>query len=119
MKFLRGTFLHLAAGAIALLAGSGVPTQAQVARLEVHVFPSMNLSDKQILLGRKDGTPVMIAGELRIPQPGAEKLPAIVLLQPSGGFGSNLNRWLPELNGMGITISRSIASRAEELLAPR
>ena len=43
-----------------------------------------------------------LAGELRIPQPGNDKLPAIVLLQPSGGFGSNLNRWLPELNGMGI-----------------
>jgi dienelactone hydrolase len=62
----------------------------------------MTLTDKQILLGRKDGTPVMLAGELRIPQPGTEKLPAIVLLQPSGGFASNLNRWLPELNGMGI-----------------
>lgn len=78
------------------------PAQAQVARLEVHAFSSMTLSDKQILLGRKDGTPVTLAGELRIPQQGTERLPAIVLLQTSGGFGSNLNRWLPELNGMGI-----------------
>ena len=79
-----------------------IPTQAQVARLEVHAFPSMTLSDKQLLLGAKDGTPVTLAGELRIPRPGTDKLPAIILLQPSGGFGSNLNRWLPELNGIGV-----------------
>jgi dienelactone hydrolase len=97
----RRKFLHLAAGAAAL-AMSGIPTQAQVARLEVHALPSMTLSDKQILLGAKDGTPVTLAGELRIPSPGTDKLPAIVLLQQSSGFGSNLNRWLPELNGMGI-----------------
>src|SRR5262249_47681664 len=102
MKLARRQVLHLAAGAAALLAVSGIPTQAQVARLEIHALPSMTLSDKQILLGAKDGTPVTLAGELRIPLPGTDKLPAVVLLQPSGGFASNLNRWLPELNGMGI-----------------
>ena len=58
----RRKFLHLAAGAAAL-AMSGIPTQAQVARLEVHALPSMTLSDKQILLGAKDGTPVTLAGD--------------------------------------------------------
>lgn len=87
---------------VAALAMSSIPTRAQVARLEVHAFPSLTLSDKQILLGAKDGTPVMLAGELRIPRPGNDKLPAVILLQASGGFGTNLNRWLLEFNQMGI-----------------
>jgi dienelactone hydrolase len=75
--------------------------QGQIARLEVHAFSSMTLTDKQFLLGAKDGKPVTLAGELRIP-PGPGKVPAIVLLQASGGFGSNLDRWFREFNGMGI-----------------
>jgi len=41
-------------------------------------------------------------GQLRIPRPGNDKLPAIILLQASGGFGANLNRWLRELNEMDV-----------------
>jgi dienelactone hydrolase len=75
--------------------------QAQITRLEVHAFSSMTLTDKQFLLGAKDGKPVTLTGELRIP-PSLNKVPAIVLLLASGGFGSNVDRWLREFNGMGI-----------------
>jgi dienelactone hydrolase len=61
-----------------------------------------SLSDKQFLLGAKDGMPVTLAGELRIPRVGTDKLPAVVMLQPSGGFGSNLDRWFREMSGLGI-----------------
>ena len=77
--------------------------EARVARLEVHALPSLTLTDQQILLGARDGTPVMLAGEVRIPRPGNDKLPAIILLQASGGFDANLNRWLTsELNEMDV-----------------
>jgi dienelactone hydrolase len=74
----------------------------QVARLEVHSLQSMTLSDKQFLLGAKDGIPVTLAGELRIPRVGTDKLPAVVMLQPSGGFGSNLDRWFREMSELGV-----------------
>ena len=53
---------------------------AQTARIEVHPFQTMTLTDKQFLTGAKDGKPVVIAGELRIPRPGTDRLPAVVLV---------------------------------------
>jgi len=76
--------------------------EAQVARTEMHPVASMTLSDQQFLVGAKEGKSVNLAGQLRIPQPGTDKLSAVVLLHGSSGFGSNLDRWLQELNGMRI-----------------
>ena len=76
--------------------------EAQVARTEMHPVESMTLSDQQFLVGAKEGKSVTLAGQLRIPQLGTDKLPAVVLLHGSSGFGSNLDRWLQELNGMKI-----------------
>src|SRR5829696_5559032 len=75
----------------------------QPAKLEVRPFTSKTLTDEQILTGAADGAePVTIAGELRIPRARSDKLAAVILLQASGGFGSNLDRWFRELNSLGI-----------------
>ena len=101
MTLPRRRFSCLVVGVVALAMFSR-QAEARVARLEVHALPSLTLTDQQILLGARDGTAVMLAGELRIPRPGNDNLPAVVLLQASGGFGANLNRWLRELNEMDV-----------------
>src|SRR5882724_10586428 len=68
------------ATATTILAAMVVSANAQVARLELHPVLSVTLKDSDFLGGRKDGQQVTIAGELRIPKAGNEKLPAVVLL---------------------------------------
>jgi len=75
---------------------------APTVRLELHPIPTMTLTDQQFLLGAKDGTPVVIAGELRLPRPGTDRLPAVVLVHGSGGVGVNVDRWSQELHGIGV-----------------
>ncbi len=75
---------------------------AQTVRIEVHPLPSMTLTDQQFLTGAKDGKPVVLAGELRIPRLGTDRLPAVVLVHGSGGVGANVDRWSQELNGIGV-----------------
>jgi hypothetical protein len=43
---------------------------AQTARIEVHPFHTVTLTNQQFLTGAKDGKPVVIAGALRLPRPG-------------------------------------------------
>jgi dienelactone hydrolase len=75
---------------------------AQVARTELHAIPTLSLSDQQFLTGDKNGRPVTIAGVLRIPRTGTDRLPAGILLHGSGGIGGNVDRWSQELNGIGL-----------------
>ena len=84
---------------ITLVAQPGI---AQVARTELHMVKSATVSDRQFLTGEKNGTPIMIAGVLRIPRLGTDKLPAVVLLHGSGGIGANVDRWAQEFNALGI-----------------
>ena len=60
------------------------------------------MSDQDFLNGRKDAKPVMLAGQLKIPRAGSERLPTVVLLHGSGGVGVNLLDWESDLNQMGI-----------------
>jgi dienelactone hydrolase len=62
----------------------------------------MTLTDEQFLTGVKDGKPDIIGGELRIPRPGIDRLPAVVLIHGSGGVGLDVDGWLQELNKIGI-----------------
>lgn len=55
-----------------------------------------------ILSGRKNGKQVTIAGELRIPTPGDDRLPAVVLLHGSGGVSGYVADWARELNATGL-----------------
>jgi hypothetical protein len=76
--------------------------RAQVARIEVLSFPSTTLTDQEFLGGRHEGKPVVVAGELRIPKPGTERLPAVILVHGSGGISSYVDDWAKFLNGILI-----------------
>ncbi len=77
-------------------------SRAQVARVELHAFRSMTLTDEEFLTGRKDGVPVVVAGDLRLPTPGTDRLPAVVLLHGSGGVSGYVDDWAQQLNAMGV-----------------
>ena len=88
------------------IAGSVFPLESARAqaifRTEVYPLQTVTLSTADFLLGRKDGKPAMIAGELRIPKPGTDRLPAVVLVHGSGGVGFNSGMWAGELNKAGL-----------------
>lgn len=84
------------------------PSQAQAnpkevaARVELHAFPSLTLSDQQFLNGDANGKPVTMTGEFRIAQ-GTGKLPVVILMHGSGGIGANIESWARTFNAMGIS----------------
>ena len=75
---------------------------AQVARMEVIAFQSMTLTDQEFLTGRKDGKPVIIAGELRLPRPGTDRVPVVILIHGSGGISGYVTDWEQDLNEIGV-----------------
>jgi dienelactone hydrolase len=90
--------LALAASIVLVTAPSA---NAQVERLSIS---SVTLSDSDFLAGR-DGRPVQILGELRVPKTADEKLPAVILLHGSGGVGGaqgTIAEWSRELNQLRI-----------------
>jgi dienelactone hydrolase len=101
-----------AAVAAALLCGASLlpalESQAQAnpkelaARVELHGFPSLTLSDQQFLSGDTGGKPVTMTGELRIAQ-GTGKLPLVILMHGSGGIGANIEPWTAKFNSMGVS----------------
>src|SRR6266702_1385301 len=76
--------------------------RAQTARIEIVSIQTTTLTDEQFLNGVREGKPVTIAGELRIPRPGTERLPAVVFMHGSGGVNASHDRWAQEMLGMGI-----------------
>jgi dienelactone hydrolase len=79
------------------------PAYAQFLRIELHQVASTTLSDQQFLTGATEGLPATLGAELRIPRPGTDRLPAVVLLHGSGGLsGGREARWADEVNGMGV-----------------
>ena len=78
------------------------PGFAQVARVELHPIQSTTLSDQEFLTGQKEGKPIVIGGELRIPTGGTDLLPVVVLLHGSGGVGGLIDDWAKWFNDMGI-----------------
>jgi dienelactone hydrolase len=86
-----------------VIALSGAPADAQsVARIEVQPISTVTLKTAQILTGDMKGTPATLAGELRIPKLGSDRLPAVILIHGSGGVGSNVDAWAKEINSLGI-----------------
>lgn len=75
---------------------------AQIARMEVHPFSSSTLTDQEFLSGQREGKPVTLGGELRLPRSGTDKLPAVVLLHGSGGVSGYVIDWERDLNAMGV-----------------
>jgi dienelactone hydrolase len=97
-----------AAAAALLLCGATLPSAAQTnpkdiaAKVELHTFPSLTLSDQQFLSGATDGKPVTMTGELRIAQ-GTGRLPLVILMHGSGGIGGNIESWAKLFNAMGVS----------------
>jgi dienelactone hydrolase len=100
----RLLFLAVLVMAAAFGAGAGAVDYASkdiVARTEVAPIPSMTLSDTQFLQGQA-GTPVTIAGVLRIPQGTTARFPLVIILHGSGGMSASYDIWQRELNEIGI-----------------
>ena len=97
-----------AAAAALLLCAATLPSTAQTstkeiaAKVELHTFPSLTLSDQQFLSGATDGKPVTMTGELRIAQ-GTGRLPVVILMHGSGGMGANIESWTKLFNAMGVS----------------
>ena len=101
-----------------VLAGLAGWSRAQV-RMEVSPFESMTLTSDAFLRGDA-GKPVVLAGELRIPRAGTDKLPAVVLMHASGGINAGVDRWAQELNSLGVAtfIVDSFTGRGITALPP-
>jgi dienelactone hydrolase len=86
------------------LALAAAPALAQV-RMSVIPFDSVTLSAQQVLLGEKQGTPVTLAGELRLPMspPGA-KVPVVIFVHGIAGLGTIADGWARALNSWGIGV---------------
>lgn len=88
---------------VALLLLAGLPGWAQgQVRVEIRAIDTIKLDGNAFLSGQTNGERVTVAGELRIPGRGKAKLPAVVLMHPSSGINPVVERWVQELNGMGV-----------------
>ena len=94
----------LAIALAALLCMAPVLAQT-VPRIDILPVPSMTVTTEQFLRGDKNGKPIVVAGELLIPQLGPERLPAVVLVEASGGAcGAAEEKWAQDLNALGIAV---------------
>jgi dienelactone hydrolase len=60
------------------------------------------MTDQEFLTGHRDGKSVALAGVLRLPRPGTDRLPAVVLLHGSGGISGYVTDWEQDLLSMGV-----------------
>lgn len=89
-----------AAALAALIPSAGIAGHA--AQIELRAFESITLSDRAFLDGDdEEHAPVLLTGELRIPTPGTQRLPAVVLVHGSGGISGYIADWAEELNAQG------------------
>jgi len=70
--------------------------------MELRPIESMTLTTQQFLTGEQNGKPVILAGELRLPKPGSDRLPAVILVHGSGGLSASHDRWAQEINSIGV-----------------
>lgn len=88
--------------AFALAVSLPLVAQAQMARIELHALPSSTPTDQEFLSGRRDAKPVVLGAELRLPRPGTDRLPAVILLHGSGGPGALEDQWAREFATLGV-----------------
>ena len=88
--------------ALTLICASGGLHAQTVVRMEIQPIETVTLKTQQFLTGDLNGRPTVIAGELRIPKPGTDKLAAVVLIHGSGGVSGSMDRWAQELNSIGV-----------------
>ncbi len=90
LKLPRLAALPVIAAAVLALTSTA---SAQIARIELHAIQTETHTDRQFLTGEK-GAPATISGELRLPRPGNDRLPVVILLHGSGGIGNNVDHWV-------------------------
>ncbi len=86
-----------------VLALAAAPAFAQM-RMHVIPFDSVTLSGQQVMLGETQGKPVTLAGELRLPHMGTDKVPVVILVHGIAGLGTNHDEWARALNSWGIGV---------------
>jgi len=77
-------------------------TKDLAARTELRAFQSLTLTDQQFLTGDKNGSPVTITGELRLPQGNRGRVPVVIILHGAGGLVASNELWSRVLNEIGI-----------------
>jgi dienelactone hydrolase len=75
---------------------------ADVSRIELLPLQTVTVTEEQFLTGSRDGRPVTIALELRLPPTAAARVPAVVLLHGSNGASTRDDRWSRDLNDLGV-----------------
>ena len=100
---MTSTRLLLCSAAFTLAFAASVQAQGFV-RMEMIPIASTTLTTQQILAGETTGKPAGIAGQLRIPKAGTDKLPAIILVHGSGGLSASADAWAKELNSIGLAV---------------
>jgi dienelactone hydrolase len=91
--------------AIGVIAGvllAGVIGTARAQRLELRPVETVTLATQQFLTDGTNGKPATIAGELRIPKPGTDRLPAVILITGAGGITPVTVRWAETINSIGM-----------------
>ena len=89
---------------ILLFAGMQAATAQSAFRTEVHPIPTQTLSTTEFLNATTEAPKAVVAGELRIPTFGTNRLPAVVLVHGSSGVGANVIDWASELNKLGVAV---------------
>jgi dienelactone hydrolase len=69
--------------------------------MEVIPFDSVTLTTQQVLLGETKGVSTTIAGELRVPRGGADRVPVVLLVHGLGGLKMNVDEWARAFNAWG------------------
>jgi dienelactone hydrolase len=92
------------AAAIATTAPARAEPLAKNAAARVEAIPieTLTISDEQFLKGDAYGRPTIIAGTLRVAQ-GSGRLPLVILVAGSGGFGASFDVWDRQFQEMGIS----------------
>src|ERR1700716_972420 len=94
------------AAVLTLLHASGAFAQESnrdlAGRIELRSFQSLTLTDRQFLTGDKNGSPVTISGDMRLPQGTMGRFPVVIMLHGAGGLVASNELWSRILNAMGI-----------------
>jgi acetyl esterase/lipase len=85
---------------IAAILAFAVPQATAQVRPEIIPIESASPSGQELLTGKTNIKPALIAGELRIP-PGTSRVPAVVLIHGSGALNVGSEQWAKELNDIG------------------
>ena len=115
--------IHLvSAVAVALMLFLVLATTPVIAQIRIQVIPfnSITLTSQQILLGETQGQPVTLAGELRLPGVGTDKVPVVVLVHGIAGLMPFIFDWANVLNswGIGVFIPDHLSGRGIAPMTP-